>query len=391
MTSHQHRNHLALCFFIIGCLLLFQNGSCEKRQKLVSKKATISDIHGAQSIVFPKEGGRQVLLLESYDKWTLELQDKDNKWLDIETQTGDAGTSNIVVNTSENKGKERETKVDMLLANGTKVATLRFIQQGAKGKGLLGQEHIQGNIDLIELPRFSGSADDYFITHHVDGGRRVNYSIEYHTPLRHARWVCFSFDNVTAAINTERNDAWGWDPLVPPSYEVTREHFKGFDRGHLVASFDRVFSAEANKQTFFYTNMSPQRAKFNQVAWQQLERTVQDWAHTEGFADNIYIAKGGTIRPGEYEDELSGGKIAVPKHYWMAILVQKDGEWRSMAFWIGHDKDKRQQGGLASLTCSIDELEKRTGLDFFFNLPDDIENVVEAQIPANSTEHWPGL
>ena len=27
---------------------------------------------------------------------------------------------------------------------------------------------------------------------------------------------------------------------------------------------------------------------------------------------------------------------------------------------------------------SIDELEERTGIDFFCNLPDDIENVVEA-------------
>ncbi len=257
---------------------------------------------------------------------------------------------------------------------------------------VFGEEHILGDTSLLELPRLSGEKEDYFITHRVENGKQINYSIEYHTPLRHARWVCFSFDKKTVQKRVKRTKgAWAWNPFIPTKFETTRRDFRNFDRGHLVASNDRSFSREANSQTFYYSNMSPQRSDFNQKAWHQLENKVLYWARSRNFMDKMYIAKGGTIREGEYEDRLANRKIAVPKHYWIAIVAQKGTKWYGLSFWISHTRNHTQKGSLLPLTCSIDELEKRTGLDFFFNLPDAIEKDVEQQNPKDFRYYWKRL
>ena len=66
----------------------------------------------------------------------------------------------------------------------------------------------------------------------------------------------------------------------------------------------------------------------------------------------------------------------------MALLRVKNGVYNAMGFWIEHkpSNDKR----LAKYAVSIKELEKKTGIDFFCNLPDDIENVVE-EAAVNNT------
>lgn len=375
----------------IAVSFLLQSSSCEKRVDSAPSVLHLTTVTYGKTLVLPEEGGRQSLRLTSPKEWTLSLLPNANGWLQISQKTGTAGVYTIAIEASKNEESQRETYIYLQRNDNLLRDSVRIIQQGKDGAGELGAEHIFGDIDLIELPRLSGAKEDYFVTHRVEAGRRVNYSLEYHTPLRHARWVCFSFDDMTKEVNTERSDAWGWDPFIPTDFEVGKLDFKGFDRGHLVASYDRVFSKEANMQTFYYSNMSPQRAKFNQIAWQQLERAVQDWVRTPGFAEKMYVAKGGTIRPGEYEGRLNANKIAIPKHYWMAIVVQKGDRWRGLAFWISHSSDSKKKGGLAPLTCSIDELEHRTGLDFFFNLPDDIEQSVEAQIPSEYKKEWPGL
>ena len=60
----------------------------------------------------------------------------------------------------------------------------------------------------------------------------------------------------------------------------------------MVASSDRLFSAEANRQTFYYTNMSPQLGDLNQKFWMELEQKVQAWGRNSQLRDVLYVAKG---------------------------------------------------------------------------------------------------
>lgn len=249
-------------------------------------------------------------------------------------------------------------------------------------------EHILGDPTRIEIPALAGGTHNYFVTHKTSDGV-VNYSLEYDTQRYHSRWVAFTFDDVTAARNyTTRTDKWAWDPIIPSTYSTNNWFSRtGYSRGHLVASSDRYYSRQANEQTFYYSNMSPQLQDHNGGIWNNLEQLVQNWGRNSAFRDVMYVVKGGTIKDGQIETERIRSKMVIPKYYYMAIVVQKGSNYQGIAFWTEHRKYPKV--ALKTLTMSIDELERLTGIDFFPNLPDNIENRVEAQ--TADSHAWPGL
>lgn len=248
--------------------------------------------------------------------------------------------------------------------------------------------HIHGDITLLELPRLKEGKENYFVTHHLSSGQ-VNYSLEYDVSRRHARWVAFTLDAMSSAKSgAKRTDAWQWDPIIPRAYS-TEEWFRGsgYSRGHLVASADRLANQEANQQTFFYSNVSPQLQEHNGGIWQRLEQWLQNLGRNERARDMIYVVKGGTIRDDQVYPERIRDKMVVPKYYYMAIVLEKAGRYQGIAFWTEHRR--YDHISLRELTMSIDELERRTGLDFFANFPDDLEAHFESMQASDA--RWPGL
>lgn len=356
---------------------------------------SLTDSKGGAVATVPSSGKQLLLQLNANTRWILSVE--ESSFLEVSPNKGEAGEYTLVLTVLPNDGKERKTTIVARSPkeNGAS-AQYTVIQQGkipsTGGSSLVGDEHIYGDISLIELPRLSGSSTDYFITHRVDGGKRVNYSLEYNVEAHHSRWVCFSFDKETKKINTKRSDAWSWDPMVPAEFEVYRSDFESsiFARGHLVASYDRVFSREANVQTFYYTNMSPQRHTLNEGIWQQMEQLVQGWGRSLKADEVLYVAKGGTIQPDQIGTHKSNNKLVVPKYYWMALLKHNRDGWSAVGLLCEHSKPHKVTR-LFNHALSIDELEEFTGLDFFFNLPDEVEERVEAIKPNESLVAWPGL
>ena len=87
-------------------------------------------------------------------------------------------------------------------------------------------------------------------------------------------------------------------------------------------------------------------------------------------------------------------EMAVPKYYWIACLfVSSSGNAKSIGFWLEHkdynnDSDYYLMQLRRQSALSIDELEKKTGIDFFCNLQDNIEAHVEATYDISQ---WVGL
>lgn len=348
---------------------------------------SIYDRTGASERVFSAGATDLFVMVEAPSSWT--LTSSQPAWVSVSPSSGSAGRQEVVVSIASNEGAER--KALLTLSAGSKSVTYSITQQQAAGHsgggGAYGNETILGDVSLLEAPKLSGRSTAYYITHRVEQGQRVNYSVEYDVQYRHPIWVCYSADEYTCQRKTGRSDAWGWDPFVPSQYEVAQSDFRGYNRGHMVASADRLFSEEANIQTFYYTNMSPQRGAHNTGVWLQLEQLVQSWARNSRLRDQLYVVKGGTLREGETIDVTSGG-ITVPRYYWMAVLAKKGERYTAIAFWTEHMKPA-QVTRPRTLAISIDQLEERTGLDLYHNLPDQIETAVEAAHPA--IDHWPGI
>ena len=135
---------------------------------------------------------------------------------------------------------------------------------------------------IVELPALRNGANDVFVTHCTtfNGQKVTSFSMEYDKSKKHSRWVAFRFDNQTRLQGATRGDNFIPDPSLDMEYQRTQTDFgrKGYDRGHLCASADRLYKQDANDQTFYYTNMSPQRNNFNTGVWLALEGQVQSWA-----------------------------------------------------------------------------------------------------------------
>lgn len=239
-----------------------------------------------------------------------------------------------------------------------------------------------GYAGRIEIPMLKGGEMNLFYTHTVNynGSQAINYSAEYDCTKKHTRWVAFFFDNVNNQDNTKRSDAWAQDPNILPQYQTYSSDYKSpYNRGHLVASADRYLTREANQQTFYYSNMSPQIVSFNGGIWNTMEEKVRGWAKGLSASDTLYVVKGGKI-DGTVEDgtliEYTGNHVAVPRYYFMALLSLRNGQYKAMAFYI-NQKDYKTSD-LSSYAISIDALEQNTGIDFFHNLPNSVESAVES-------------
>lgn len=244
---------------------------------------------------------------------------------------------------------------------------------------------------------------DHYVT--MDGVQILNYALEWDNTKRHANWVAFTFDTTTSADNVKRTDAWSVDPKLPAEMQVQESDHKndGFDKGHLCASEDRVYLKEANEQTFYYSNMLPQLNDFNGGFWGKLEARVQTWGRStaDGVYDKVYVTKGGTLNKllknfkgttvngGTPTTDANGFTIhglACPEYYFMAVLSQKDDVFHAIAFLVPHKEGMTRNPSsdeLKEYVVSVDKLEEETGIDFFCNLPDVLENEVEAAYNLN--------
>ena len=250
-----------------------------------------------------------------------------------------------------------------------------------------------------EIPALNNGND--YITHYTGDGE-LNYALEWNKSANHSQWVAYRYDNYLNKQKVGRSDEWGADPYYnsQPQYQIDIQTFKGYNRGHLVGSAERLYSREANVQTFYMTNMSPMNGNFNSEYWGEIEDRVRDRGRSCSAGDTLYVVKGGTI-----DDRINGSvslrttngnriDMVVPKYYYIAVLsLSADGTAKAIGFWMEHkDYANTSSSFLKELrrssACSVDELEERTGIDFFCNVPDWIENFVEK---AYTLSDWNGM
>lgn len=275
-------------------------------------------------------------------------------------------------------------------------------QSGGSGTGGTPSKEIT---ERMETPQVLTDGSTVLLSHFTkEGGKDVLcYSVEYDKAKLHSRWVAFRFDGITRQCNVSRsNEPFADDPDLPADLRIGSNLFSyPYQRGHLCASPDRYYSRNANEITFYMSNMSPQLGSFNGGYWITLENLVQNLGRNntsaETFADTLYVVKGGTVKDGQIKEWITrpnGKKVAVPQYYFMALLKVKNGVYSSIAFWMehkdyGYDFDHQAPlSDIAGDALSVNELEEKTGINFFPNLTKikQKEESIEAQCTPSNWE-----
>ena len=255
-------------------------------------------------------------------------------------------------------------------------------------------------VSRLEFPHIKESGTQVLVN--TTSGEIVNYCVEWDTEKMSQLYSCYQMDQAYGAKRTSRyypgvgEIQYPFDDRIANYFNHNDPfYYSGYDHGHICPSADRLYSAPANKQTFLLTNMQPQLNGFNAGVWENMESQIRDW-NKNGFRNKLFIAKGGTISnteavPDAYETMArTGGDLIVPHYYFMAVLCLTPNKgYKAMGFWVEHAKNSDEGAALAKYMVNIDTLEELTGIDFFCNLPDELEEQVESVSLEEVKKVWP--
>lgn len=199
--------------------------------------------------------------------------------------------------------------------------------------------------------------------------RHSYYVLSYNSTHKQADWVYYSPHVKTDGEGVGRTDNFREDPMVAPESAKPSDYTKsGYDRGHLCPAGDMTQCAEAMSETFYMSNMSPQVPGFNRGIWKTLEEQVREW----GKKGMIYVVTGPVFK--EIKGEIGQNKVTVPGYYYKVIYSPS--RQQMIGFILPNEKSNKRP---IDFVVSVDSVEHFTGIDFFPQLPDSLENRLESR------------
>lgn len=200
------------------------------------------------------------------------------------------------------------------------------------------------------------------------------YTVSFNPIWRIPNWVAYGLTKSEVMGTVPRDKNFYPDPAIKKD-PVTRADYNGvgkigMSRGHMAPAGDMKWSETAMQESCYMTNICPQNNNLNNGDWKSLEEHARNWAIKYG---EIFITCGPIVE----DDYLTiGREIAIPKFFYKVFLRKQENNWTSIGFLFANEAGSKP---LMTRMLSVDEIEELTGIDFFFQLPDSIENKVEAK------------
>jgi len=207
---------------------------------------------------------------------------------------------------------------------------------------------------------------------------KTGFSLAYSPEHRHPWWVAYHIAPVASLKPPPRPTRFSVDTAVnsPKHDEYTHS---GYDRGHMAPNFAIAsrYGAEAQKQTFLTSNICPQSPALNQGAWRDVEHRVAS-IYAQRYPVWVLI---GPLPPAKATDKIVDSKkgtctgISIPSGFWHIIISEHDGRLRVLAMIFPQDTPRNAHP--RKYLSSVREIEKLTGLDFFSDLPQAEQDLLE--------------
>lgn len=187
------------------------------------------------------------------------------------------------------------------------------------------------------------------------------YTLSYNEKYEQAEWVAYELKKEYLKNGNYKRPYFIEDPSVTTGSADWRNYKKsGYDKGHLCPAGDMEFDQSAYNDTFYTSNISPQKHDFNSGIWNRLEQKTRYWASKY---NDVYVVTGGILK--DSDKTIGTEKVSVPKYFYKIILAKSGNEHKAIAFLVpNEDSDK----SLYDFVVPIETLEKMTGIDFFPNL-----------------------
>ena len=356
------------------------------------------------------EAGSQFMTVSATGNWTITTS---ASWLTVSPSSGTGSNSMVVISYTENTDAVRNATVTVSGTGGSASATLtqNKLVVPAPPDDERGYGAKTASATWLEIPETSEADGLEFFTHSMTIGstNTRNYSFYWDYDNLVASWVAYPLCTWNIGSGG-RTDEWGLDPLLPESKQpVLFNAYSNYsysmgvlDRGHQIPSADRASSnRDANVQTFYGVNMTPQNHDFNGGTWATLEGKVREWARRTGATegtDTLYVLTGCVVGSSTRKAYDNKGKaVTVPQYYFKALLRYKNNEgvghkgFMGCAFWF-ENANKYNSKISKDMSMSLANLEKKLGYKLFVNLESKVGAETYKQIkeedPATVTWWW---
>ena len=189
---------------------------------------------------------------------------------------------------------------------------------------------------------------------------------------RNPAWVGFSISSVTVGSTAKRPTKFFTDTRT--TSRVVHQDYtgSGYDRGHMAPNYGigTRYGHEAQRETFLLSNIAPQAPDLNRIWWRVREETeANDFAVR---LERVWVVTG-PVFSGAVK-KLHGG-VDVPSAFYRIILDEENGHPRVLAFIAPQTVTGNEP--LSQFLTSVREIERQTGLDFFAELPREVQDRFE--------------
>lgn len=194
----------------------------------------------------------------------------------------------------------------------------------------------------------------------------VSYNENYELPS----WAAWQITPEQAGATGTFKEKYAEDPKVTTGTASNKDYKDaGFIIGQLVPPEDMFTSPPALEETFLMSNTVPQKPAFNKYVWKAIEKLIREWAK-EG--NTLYLAAGPVLTDAPF-GTFGPNKVSIPTRYYKVVLDVNGA--RAVGFII---RNNVASGAPKTFALPVDEVEKITGIDFFPQLPDELEQQVES-------------
>lgn len=207
--------------------------------------------------------------------------------------------------------------------------------------------------------------------------KNIWFVTSYCESWKNPAWAAYSFGKVDSFETGPRPSKFKTDQRT--TAKVTHDDYthSGYDRGHMAPNLGVAvnYGDEAQNGTFLMSNIVPQSPSLNRGPWAALERIVVH-NYSQNFG-NIRVITGPVFS--DNPEKMESG-VPIPLGTFKILAQEQQGEIKLLGFFLPQTVDRKDD--FANFIVSVREIEEMTDLDFFHELPDSQENLLENKIPA---------
>ncbi|MGP5397657.1 DNA/RNA non-specific endonuclease [Arthrobacter rhombi] len=201
----------------------------------------------------------------------------------------------------------------------------------------------------------------------------THFSLAMSIARRFAYWAAWNIDGDALKRLSRQGTDFVYDQRIPATAQTGNDLYAGnrLDRGHLARRADLTWGStaeakQANRDSFTYTNITPQMDDFNQSSRQGLWGRLEDALYEDVEIDELRASV--IAGPVFGNDDQVYRGVGIPREYWKILAYCQNGALRVSAFLLTQDLDQ-----LRVLTAldefrlyqvSLVEIQERTGLIF---------------------------